>query len=84
MTGIKLALIAAILVLATDGHAGTTDKARFQKLKTGLLGELSLEVIEGLKGGESVITGPFKALREIKPGDLVKVEKPKQKDGSPR
>ncbi len=60
------------------------DKARFQKLKTGLLGELSLEVIEGLKGGESVITGPFKALREIKPGDLVKVEKPKQKDGSPR
>ncbi len=60
------------------------DKARFQKLKTGLLGELSLEVIEGLKGGETVITGPFKALREIKPGDLVKVEKPKQKDGSPR
>ena len=60
------------------------DKARFQKLKTGLLGELSLEVIEGLKGGETLITGPFKALREIKPGDLVKVEKPKAKDGSPR
>lgn len=60
------------------------DKARFQKLTTGLLGELSLEVLEGLKGGETVITGPFKALREIKPGDLVKVEKPKQKDGSPR
>ena len=59
------------------------DKARFQKLKTGLLGELSLEVLEGLKGGESLITGPFKALREIKPGDLVKVEKPKAKDGSP-
>jgi len=59
------------------------DKARFQRLKTGLLGELSLEVLEGLKGGETLITGPFKALREIKPGDLVKVEKPKAKDGSP-
>ena len=35
MTGIKLAPIAAILVLATDGHAGTTDKARFQKPGTG-------------------------------------------------
>lgn len=58
------------------------DKARFQKLKTGLLGELSLEVIEGLKGGETLINGPFKVLREIKPGDLVKVEKAKPKDGA--
>jgi HlyD family secretion protein len=53
-------------------------KARFQKLKTGLLGELSLEVVEGLKGGESVIQGPFRALRELKSGDAVKVEKPKE------
>jgi len=53
-------------------------KARFQKLKTGLLGELSLEVVEGLKGGETVITGPFRALRELKAGDAVKVEKPKE------
>ena len=59
------------------------DKARFQKLKTGLLGELSLEVLEGLKGGETLINGPFKVLREIKPGDLVKVEKAKPKDGAP-
>lgn len=58
-------------------------KARFQKLKTGLLGELSLEVLEGLKGGETLISGPFKALREMKPGDLVKIE-PAKKDGSPR
>lgn len=32
MTGIKLALVLIVLVLATDGYAGTTDKARFQKL----------------------------------------------------
>jgi HlyD family secretion protein len=56
-------------------------KAKFQKLKTGLLGELSLEVLEGLKGGETVITGPFRALRSIKPGDAVKLEEKKKEDG---
>jgi HlyD family secretion protein len=58
-------------------------KARFVPIKTGLLGELSTEVLEGLKGGETLITGPFKALRALKPGDGVKVEKPK-KDGPGR
>jgi len=53
-------------------------KTRFQKIETGLLGELNLEVLEGLKGGESLITGPFKALRNMKPGDAVKLEKPKK------
>jgi len=53
-------------------------KARFVPIKTGLLGELSTEVLEGLKGGETLITGPFKALRSLKPGDGVKVEKPKK------
>jgi HlyD family secretion protein len=53
-------------------------KARFQPIQTGLLGELSLEVRSGLKGGETLITGPFKSLRELKLGDPVKVEKPKK------
>ena len=53
-------------------------KARFQAIQTGLLGELSLEVATGLKGGETLIVGPFKALRALKPGDPVKVEKPKK------
>jgi HlyD family secretion protein len=54
-------------------------KARFQAIKTGLLGELSVEVVEGLSGGETIITGPFKALRALKPGDAVKLE-PVKKD----
>jgi len=56
------------------------DKARFVKIKTGLLGELSLEVVSGLSGGETVITGPFKALRSLKPDDPVKLEEKKDKD----
>src|SRR4029079_16529137 len=57
-------------------------KARFQAIKAGLLGELSMEVVSGLRGGETIITGPFKSLRTLKPGDRVKLEKAK-KDGAP-
>jgi HlyD family secretion protein len=53
-------------------------KAQFRRIKTGLLGELSLEVVDGLKGGETIITGPFRALRTLKPGDAVKLEAKKQ------
>ena len=56
-------------------------KARFQPVKTGLVGDLSIEVTDGLQGGETVITGPFKALREINPGDAVKLEEPKKEGG---
>lgn len=56
-------------------------KARFQPLKTGLIGDLSIEVVSGLKGGETVISGPFKALRTIEPGDAVILEKPKKGEG---
>jgi HlyD family secretion protein len=52
-------------------------KAVFRPIKTGLLGELSIEVLDGLRGGETVITGPFRALRALKPDDPVKLEKPK-------
>lgn len=58
-------------------------KVGFQKLKSGLLGETSLEVVEGLKGGETIITGPFKALRNLKPGDPVREEKQEKKGPSP-
>ena len=49
-------------------------KVRFQALKTGLLGELSLEVKEGLSGGETIVSGPFRALRSLKAGDAIKPE----------
>jgi hypothetical protein len=42
------------------------------------MGELSVEVTEGLKEGDTLITGPFKALRALKPDDPVKVEEPRK------
>jgi HlyD family secretion protein len=55
----------------------------FKAIKTGLLGELSIEVLEGIKEGEMLITGPFKELRDLKPGDLVREQKPNEA-GPPR
>ncbi len=57
-------------------------KAKFLPIKTDLMGELSVEVTEGLEEGASIITGPFRVLRSLKPGDQVREEK-KKKDGGP-
>ena len=51
-------------------------KAVFKPITTGLLGELAVEVTAGLKEGETLIMGPFKELRMLKPGDLVREAKP--------
>jgi HlyD family secretion protein len=67
-------------VFLLDG--GKTGEARFQPIQTGLLGELSLEVVSGLKGGETLIVGPFKSLRTLKPGDPVKVAEPKKDEAT--
>lgn len=51
-------------------------KAHFRPIQVGMLGELSAEVLGGLKGGEKIVTGPFRALRTLKEGDAVREEKP--------
>lgn len=55
-------------------------KAKFVAVKTGLLGDLSVEVLSGLAGGETLITGPNRALRDLKGGEVVRVDKSKKKD----
>jgi HlyD family secretion protein len=46
-------------------------KAVFVPIKTGLAGDLMVEVQDGLRPGQEIVTGPFKALRSIKDGDRV-------------
>lgn len=53
-------------------------KVVFRPVKTGLMGELNVEVVSGLKGGEQIVTGPFKALRDLHDGDEVHVERKKK------
>jgi len=54
-------------------------KVAFASIKTGITGELMVEVVSGLPAGEEIVTGPFKALREIKDGDRVKKMSEKEK-----
>lgn len=51
-------------------------KVAFRPLKTGLLGELAIEVLEGVKEGETIVTGPFRELRTLEPGDAVREAPP--------
>ncbi len=46
----------------------------FRKIKTGISADLQTEVLEGLTEGEEIVSGPFKALRQLRIGDRVKVD----------
>ncbi len=48
-------------------------KAIFTPMKAGIAGEKYFEVLDGLKPGDEVITGPFASVRTMKDGDAVKV-----------
>jgi HlyD family secretion protein len=54
-------------------------KAKFVPVKTGLQGELNVEITEGLKEGDQIITGPFRILRTLKDGDPIRPEDDKKK-----
>jgi HlyD family secretion protein len=49
-------------------------KAEFRTVTTGIKGEMDVEVVTGLKEGDEVVVGPFKALRDLKPGAQVVVD----------
>lgn len=55
-------------------------KATFAPVTTGLSGESSIEITKGLDDGQQIITGPFKALREIKDGSKVREQKEEKKE----
>jgi HlyD family secretion protein len=56
-------------------------KLGFSKVETGIAGELMIEVKNGVKPGDEIVTGPFKTLRQVKEGDKVIVENEKPGEG---
>ena len=44
-------------------------------MKSGISDETSVAILEGLKDGETVVTGPYRGLRDLKNGDAVKEKK---------
>jgi HlyD family secretion protein len=74
-----------------DGQAGETKecvfvvddgKARLRAVKSGISDETSVAVLEGLKDGETVVTGPYRGLRDLKDGDAVKEKKAETSEDS--
>jgi len=51
-------------------------KAAFRRVKTGISSETDIAIAEGeLKAGERVVTGPYKVLRDLRPGDAIELQK---------
>jgi HlyD family secretion protein len=55
-------------------------KAKFVPVTTGLTGDTNIEIVKGLADGQQIITGPFRALREIKDDSKVREQKEEKKD----
>jgi len=53
----------------------TNGTVKFHPVKTGLSGDSAIEIVSGAKENEQIVTGPFRALREIKDGTKVKEQK---------
>jgi HlyD family secretion protein len=49
-------------------------KAMFVPVSTGITGTTDIEVLDGLKEGDEVITGSYKVLRTLRPGSSVKID----------
>ena len=49
-------------------------KAIFVPVTTGITGRTDIEVLDGLKEGDEVITGSYKILRSLRPGSGVKID----------
>jgi HlyD family secretion protein len=57
------------------------NKAEFVPVQTGITGVTDIEITSGLKEGDQIVTGSYKALRTMKPGAVVKVDNSVPKAG---
>ncbi|RLE05123.1 MAG: efflux RND transporter periplasmic adaptor subunit [Candidatus Aminicenantes bacterium] len=53
---------------------GADNRVKFTPVKKGIMGEMKIEIKEGLKEGDLIVVGPFGALRQLNDGDLIKPE----------
>ncbi|MCD6192875.1 MAG: efflux RND transporter periplasmic adaptor subunit [Candidatus Aminicenantes bacterium] len=53
---------------------GADNRVKFTPVKKGIMGEMKIEIKEGLKEGDLIVVGPFSALRQLNDGDLIKPE----------
>lgn len=57
------------------------NKAKQVKVKTGISDDTFIEIVEGLEGGEEVVSGPYRAIsKELKDGSAVMIDKNRKKN----
>ena len=49
--------------------------ATFRPVKVGIAGDEYFEVLDGLRGGETIVAGTYQAIRDLKDGDKVRAAK---------
>jgi HlyD family secretion protein len=59
-----------VFVIDKDSHGKL--RAKFVPVTTGITGATDIEVLSGLNEGTEVVTGPYKILRGLKDGSLIK------------
>ena len=50
------------------------DRVKFAPVVKGITGGMMIEIVSGLQDGQSLVTGPYASLRELKDGVLIKTE----------
>jgi HlyD family secretion protein len=59
-------------VFAVNKDAKGHLRAKFVPVTTGITGATDIEVVAGLNEGQQIVTGPYKTLRALKDGSLLK------------
>ena len=49
--------------------------ATFRPVKVGIAGEENFEVVEGVRQGDTIVAGPYQAVRDLKEGARVRASR---------
>jgi HlyD family secretion protein len=69
-SGAKVPPVQGVYIVDKDAHG--KQRAKFVAVTTGITGATDIEVLSGLHEGDEVVIGPYKTLRVLKNGALLK------------
>jgi len=55
-------------------HRDAQGRARFRPVRTGVTGEMEIELLDAELLGQEIVIGPYRALRNLKEGDALEVD----------
>ncbi len=65
--------VQGVFVVEKDPHGRL--RAKFVPVTTGITGATDIEVLSGVTAGQEIVSGPYKTLRDLKGGSLLKRDK---------